>query len=134
MNDLFRAVQVAIAASMLEPTTQICGGSVILDFDGLALSHIMQFTPTFAALVLTWVQVSCLPFFAVLNERVKLMIYLFQDALSLRLKKVHIVNNSYLFNMLFAIFKPFIREKLRKRVSRIQYKLLNYINDLLDLN
>lgn len=42
---------------MLEPTTQVCGGCVILDFDGLSLSHIMQFTPTFAALVLTWVQV-----------------------------------------------------------------------------
>lgn len=57
LNDLFRAVQVTIAASMLEPTTQICGGSVILDFDGLSLTHIMQFTPAFAALVLTWIQV-----------------------------------------------------------------------------
>lgn len=58
LNDLFRAIQVAIAASMLEPTTQICGGCVILDFDGLSLSHIMQFTPSFAALVLTWIQVN----------------------------------------------------------------------------
>lgn len=57
LNDLFRAIQVTIAASMLEPTTQICGGCVVMDFDGLSLSHIMQFTPSFASLVLQWIQV-----------------------------------------------------------------------------
>lgn len=42
---------------MREPTTQICGGIIIFDFDGLALTHIMQFTPSFAAMILEWVQV-----------------------------------------------------------------------------
>lgn len=57
LDDLFRAVQVGIIASMREPTTQICGGMVVFDFDGLALSHVMQFTPSFAAMLLEWVQV-----------------------------------------------------------------------------
>lgn len=58
LDDLFRAVQVTIIASMREPTTQICGGMVVFDFDGLALSHVMQFTPSFAAMLLEWVQVT----------------------------------------------------------------------------
>lgn len=58
LNDLFKAVLVGINSSMREPTSQICGGAVLFDFDGLALTHIMQFTPSFAAMILEWVQVS----------------------------------------------------------------------------
>ena len=37
----------------------------------------------------------------------------------LRLKEVHIVKQPFLFNMVWQIFKPLIKEKLKKRVSFI---------------
>ncbi|KAG5668865.1 hypothetical protein PVAND_016785 [Polypedilum vanderplanki] len=94
LNDIFRSIQLSLEAAMLEPMSQINGVSVILDMEGLALSQIVHFTPMFAAMMLEWMQ-ECVP---------------------VRIKGVYITNNSYIFNIVFKIFKPFIGAKLRQRI------------------
>ncbi|XP_073988223.1 alpha-tocopherol transfer protein-like [Rhodnius prolixus] len=92
--EFVRGVVTIIEAAQLEPKTQIAGVNIIIDVDGLTLSHVWQFSPNFA----------------------KFLLEFLQEALPLRIKSVHVVNQPYLFNMLYAIFKPFILEKLRERI------------------
>ncbi|KAL1124739.1 hypothetical protein AAG570_001362, partial [Ranatra chinensis] len=94
LTEIARGVMLIVDAAIMEPKTQISGAIVIIDFEGLSIQHVWQFSPSVAKIILEWVQ-ECLP---------------------CRLKAVHIINQPYLFNMLFAIFKPFIDEKLRNRI------------------
>ncbi|XP_054283767.1 alpha-tocopherol transfer protein-like [Macrosteles quadrilineatus] len=92
--ELLRGILMILEAAILEPRTQISGAIVLVDLQGLSLHHVWQFSPGFASMLVEWVQ----------------------DLIPCRIKAIHIVNQPYIFNMLFNIFKPFLREKLRNRI------------------
>lgn len=94
LTEIVRGIMLIVEAALLEPKTQIAGSVILIDLNGLSLTHVWQFTPNLAKLILEYVQ-ECVP---------------------LRVKAIHLLNQPYVFNMLYAIFKPFIGEKLRKRI------------------
>lgn len=93
-DEVFKMLYVLHEAAVLEPETQVRGGVVVLDFEGLSTKQVMAFTPSISMRLLTFIQ----------------------DAMPLRLKEVHIVKQPFIFNMIWTIFKPFIKEKLKGRL------------------
>lgn len=94
-EQLFRLFYLIQIAALVEETTQVRGVIVIMDFDGLGMSQVRALTPAWSKRLLTFIQ----------------------DAMPLRLKQVHVVNQPMIFNIVWALFKPFVKEKLSKRVS-----------------
>ncbi|CAH1276786.1 unnamed protein product [Diabrotica balteata] len=94
LDEVFKGCVLFLEAAMLEPESQVCGAVVIFDMDGLSISQTTKFTPSFAKRIVDWLQ----------------------DSVPLRIKNIHIVNQPYIFKVVFALFKPFLREKLRNRI------------------
>nr|CAD7456864.1 unnamed protein product [Timema tahoe] len=94
LDEVFKGCVLFVEAAMVEPESQICGAVVVFDMDGLSLQQVWQFTPPFAKRIVDWLQ----------------------DSIPLRIKGIHIINQPYIFNMVFQLFKPFLREKLRSRI------------------
>lgn len=94
LDEVFKGCVLFLEAAMLEPETQVCGAVVIFDMNGLSMGQATHFNPRFAKRIVDWLQ----------------------DSVPLRIKNIHVVNQPYVFKVVFAFFKPFLREKLRGRI------------------
>ncbi|XP_059609366.1 alpha-tocopherol transfer protein-like [Phlebotomus argentipes] len=91
---LFRAVAVMMEVASSEPDTQVNGVVGVLDLKELSLSHLRPLTPSFIRFGMQWCQ-NCIP---------------------LRLKALHVVNETPIIDATYAIIKNFLVDKLRNRV------------------
>lgn len=82
--------------AQLEKSTQINGVVVIMDFEGLSLKQVKGMGASSTSRLLTFIQ----------------------EAMPIRMKEVHFVKQPFIFNMVWALIKPFVKEKLKKRVRK----------------
>lgn len=92
---MFRLFYLIHELAVLEPESQIRGVVVIMDYKDLGMKQVRALSPSFSLLLLSFIQ----------------------DAMPLRLKEVHMVQQPFIFNMVWSLFKPFIRPKLKSRVN-----------------
>lgn len=108
-DQLFRLFYLIHVAAQVELETQVRGVVVIMDFDGLGMKQVRALSPTFSRRLLTFIQY----------------------AMPLRMKAVHIINQPFLFKMVWSLFKPFIEQKLNSRMffhARDMASLHKYID------
>lgn len=98
-DQIFQMFYLIHLIAQLEPTTQVAGVVVMMDFDGLGMKQISSLTPASSKRLLSFIQ----------------------EAMPLRLKEVHFVKQPFIFNMVWKLFKPFVQEKLNKRVRLVTF-------------
>ncbi|CAG5125675.1 unnamed protein product [Candidula unifasciata] len=92
--DLLKVVYVLLAKVLEEEVIQVNGVHLISYFSSLTLKQVSQLTPSLA----------------------KFFISTIQDVLPMRLKRYDIVKEPALFDVVWAILKPFMKEKLLGRI------------------
>lgn len=94
-EDLFSANYLCLELMAREPKTQISGIIAVVDMAGLSWSH--------------WMQMSM--------DYIQSMVGMVQNSFPIRFKEIHIINESPIFQVAFALVKPFLTEKMKHRLQ-----------------
>lgn len=93
-DQLVRCLYLIHLGAILEPETQVHGIVIIIDLKDMGMTQVGAVTPTFAFKLISFIQ----------------------DAMPLRFKGLHIVNNPFVWNIAWNILKPLQNQKVRERV------------------
>ncbi|XP_059619252.1 alpha-tocopherol transfer protein-like [Phlebotomus argentipes] len=94
LDDLFRATLIILEIGAMEPQTQVVGGVGVFDLEGLTLNHCWHMSPSVAQKMIA-LMVTCMP---------------------VRTTSIHIVNQSWAFDAVFQVFKPFLNENMKEKI------------------
>ncbi|XP_026469368.1 alpha-tocopherol transfer protein-like [Ctenocephalides felis] len=94
IEELFKATLVILELGVLEQRAQILGGVCIFDLADITMQHAWHVTPSVARKV------------------VELMVTSFP----MKTYAIHILNQSWVFEVIFAIFRPLLDARMRDRI------------------
>ncbi|XP_040079178.1 alpha-tocopherol transfer protein-like [Ixodes scapularis] len=97
LNDFVRAALLIGEHVLRDPQIQVAGVVAVVDIKGLYLHHVRHYTPLF----------------------IKRLIHIVQECYPLRVKGVYIVDNPPLFELLYAVARPFLKTKIVERIHFI---------------
>ncbi|XP_011837578.1 PREDICTED: alpha-tocopherol transfer protein [Mandrillus leucophaeus] len=113
--DVFRVSLITSELIVREVETQRNGIKAIFDLEGWQFSHAFQITPSVAKKIA-----------AVLT-----------DSFPLKVRGIHLINEPVIFHAVFSMIKPFLTEKIKKRIhmhgNNYKQSLLQHFPDILPL-
>ncbi|XP_077518320.1 alpha-tocopherol transfer protein-like isoform X2 [Amblyomma americanum] len=101
MNEYVRACLILIEWLILDEDIQKQGLVLVLDNNGVGFEHLTHLTPFF----------------------MKKLVHITEKCFPVRVKAIYIINESVVFDALYAITRPFMGAKLVERIHLIGYEL-----------
>ncbi|KAG7207505.1 hypothetical protein KM043_009137 [Ampulex compressa] len=94
VEGLFKGTVVALELGILEPRAQILGGVAIFDLQGITMAHAWIITPQIVSMVMA----------------------LMVTSFPMKIYAIHILHQSWIFDAIFALFKPLLDAKMHNRI------------------
>lgn len=93
-QDIFSTNLMCLELIAREQKSQISGIVAIVDMEGFGWDHIMQLSVDY----------------------VRNVVSLVQNSFPIRFREIHIINESYMFDIIYALVKPFLSDKIKNRI------------------